>query len=181
MDPPPLPWPSLTHNGRTFRGRTEPAPSLSQRHPEMPLIQSQSRPPPCSEGPLPGGGEDREEKSRCLFLLLSRSDLSTCAPTVPLPGTPLSPPALSVNPSRPSSGPTSSRKTCLVTLTLTDFLPHLSRVCYMTLGANVWPQHSRVTLLAITRAIFLDHKGDLVPLFLWILTLQRGIQTRSQL
>lgn len=37
MDRPPPPWPSLTHNGRTFRSRTQPAPAISQRHPEMQL------------------------------------------------------------------------------------------------------------------------------------------------
>lgn len=63
IDPPPLPWPGITHNGRTFSGCTQPAPSLSQTHPAMQAFPLLRRALARS-----WGGERTERQASLLFL-----------------------------------------------------------------------------------------------------------------
>lgn len=121
IDPPLLPWPGLTHNGRTFPGchpsRPLPQPETSSNAAEFSLRAGF---PAAHKGPSRELGR-RENRKAAIFTLSYPPVILTSLPLLMLFPC-LAYPSLSVSPSRASLSSTSSRKICLVILTLTDFL-----------------------------------------------------------
>ena len=75
MDPPPLPWPGLSHNGTTFQGFKQLAPFLSPEAPRSVALHLRAVPPLLRRAPARRWGAEGPEGSRLFFLLASLTSL----------------------------------------------------------------------------------------------------------
>lgn len=67
IDPPPLPWPGLTHNGRTFPGCTQPASSLPETSSNAAEFTLRAGFPAAQKGPSKEGR--RKNRKAGIFTL----------------------------------------------------------------------------------------------------------------